>query len=102
MKGERFLLHGIANEKVFVAGRKSTLHPIYRNFISHPVDLVGEALMNPIMVAVQLLRRCFERNLSINPYFIILACDAKNASSSTTIKYELVFEEHSQNSDFTV
>jgi hypothetical protein len=31
--------------------------------------------------------------LSINPYFIILACDAKSVSSSTTIKHELVFEE---------
>jgi hypothetical protein len=41
-------------------------------------------------------------NLSINPYFIILACNAKSTSSSTTIKHELVFEEHSHYSDFVV
>jgi hypothetical protein len=43
-----------------------------------------------------------ERNSSINPYFRILACDAKSVSSSTTIKYELVFEERSHDSDFVV
>jgi hypothetical protein len=43
-----------------------------------------------------------ERNLSIDAYFIILACDAESASSSTTIKHELVFEECSHDSDFVV
>jgi hypothetical protein len=40
--------------------------------------------------------------LSINSFSIILTCDAKSTSSSTTIKYELVFEERSHNSDFMV
>jgi hypothetical protein len=98
MEGERFPLHGIAYDNVFEDGRKSTQHPIYRKFICHPVDLVCEALMNPIMVTVWLFKQMFasnsiERNLSINPYFIILACDAKSVSSLTTIKHELVFEE---------
>jgi hypothetical protein len=43
-----------------------------------------------------------ERNLSIDPYFIILACDAKSVSNSTTNKHELVFEERSHDSDFVV
>jgi hypothetical protein len=63
--------------------------------------------MNPIMVAKRLSEQMFssnliERNLSINPYFIILAYDAKNISSSTTIKHELVFEERSHDFDFMV
>jgi hypothetical protein len=40
--------------------------------------------------------------LSIDPYFITMACDAKSASSSTTIKNELVFEERSHHLDFMV
>jgi hypothetical protein len=52
MEGERFPLHTIAYDNIFVDGRKSTQHPIYRKFICHPVDIVGEALMNPITVAV--------------------------------------------------
>jgi hypothetical protein len=51
MEGARFSLHGIAYGNVFIDGRKSTQHPIYPNFICHLVDLVGEASMNPIMVA---------------------------------------------------
>jgi hypothetical protein len=43
-----------------------------------------------------------ERNFSIDPYFIILACDAKSVSSSTIIKHELVFEELSHDSDLMV
>jgi hypothetical protein len=97
----------MAYDNVFVDGRKSTQHPVYHKFICHPVDLVGEAPMNHIMVAIQLLSRCslptqLKKNLSINPYFIILACDAKSASSSITIKHELVFEERSHDSDFVV
>jgi hypothetical protein len=95
------------HDNVIVDGRKSTRHPVYRKFICHPVDLVGEAPMNPIMVAVQTFKQMFasnsiERNLSIDPYFIILACDAKSVSSSTTIKNELVFEECSHDLDFMV
>jgi hypothetical protein len=52
MESERFPLHGIAYENVFVDGRKSKHYPIYRKFICHRVDLVGEAPMNPIMVVV--------------------------------------------------
>jgi hypothetical protein len=86
MEGEWFFLHGMAYNNVFVAGRKSTLHPIYRKFICHLVDVVGEALINPIMVAVWLFKQMFssnliERNLSKYSYFIILTCDAKSASS---------------------
>jgi hypothetical protein len=107
MKGERFPLHGIAHGNVFVDGRKSTQHPTYRKFIYHLVDLVGEALMNSIMVVIRPSKQMFasksiERNLYINPYFIILSCDSKSASSSTTIKHELVFEERSHNFDFVV
>jgi hypothetical protein len=40
--------------------------------------------------------------LSIDPYFIILACNAMSGSSSTTIKHELVFEERSHDLDFMV
>jgi hypothetical protein len=58
--------------------------------------------MNPIMVAVMFSYNSIERNLCINPYFITLASDAKSASSSTTIKYELVFEELSHDSNFMV
>jgi hypothetical protein len=46
--------------------------------------------------------KLIEKNLSIDPYFIIVACDAKSDSSSTIIKHELVFEEHSHDSDFMV
>jgi hypothetical protein len=48
MEGKRFSLHGIAYDNVFVDVRKSTQHPIYRNFICHQVDLVEEAPMNPM------------------------------------------------------
>jgi hypothetical protein len=107
MEDERFSLHDIAYDNVFVAGRKSTLHPIYCNFICHPVVLVGEALMNPIMVVVWLFKQMFssniiEKNLSKYSYFIILTCDAKSASRSTTIRYELVFKKRSRNLDFMV
>jgi hypothetical protein len=43
-----------------------------------------------------------ERNFSIDPYFIILACDAKSISSSTIIKHELVFEGRSHELDIGV
>jgi hypothetical protein len=43
-----------------------------------------------------------ERNFSIDPYFIILACDAKSASSLTIMKHGLVFKECSPDSDFMV
>jgi hypothetical protein len=56
MEDELFFLHGIAYDNVFVDERKSTRHPVYRKFISHPVDLVGEAPMNPIMFAVRPFR----------------------------------------------
>jgi hypothetical protein len=107
MEGERFPFHGIAYDNVFVDGRKSAQHPVYHKFICHPVDLVGEAPMNPIMVVVQPFKKMFasnsiEKNLSINSYFIILCCDAKSVSSSTTIKHELVFEERSHDLDFMV
>jgi hypothetical protein len=52
MESARFPLHSIAYDNVFLDGRKSTQHPIYRKLICHPVDLVGEALMNPIMVVI--------------------------------------------------
>jgi hypothetical protein len=107
MEDERFPLHGIAYDNVFVDGGKSAQHLVYRKFICHPVDLVGEAPMNPIMVATRPFKQMFasnsiERNLSIDPYFIILACDAKSVSNSTTIKHELVFEERSHDLDFMV
>jgi hypothetical protein len=63
MKGERFPLHGIAYDNVFVAGRKSTVHSIYRNLIFHLVVLVGEAFMNPIMVDMRLFKHMFSSNL---------------------------------------
>jgi hypothetical protein len=53
MEDELFFLHGIAYDNVFVGGWKSTQHPVYRKFICQPVDLFGEARMNPIMVAVR-------------------------------------------------
>jgi hypothetical protein len=53
MEGERFPLHSISYDNVFVEGRKSAQHPIYRKNICYPVDLVGEAPMNPIMAAVR-------------------------------------------------
>jgi hypothetical protein len=78
MGGERFALHGLSYDNVFVDGRKSTQQPIYRKFIHCLVDLVGEAPMNPTMVTVRALSRCslptqLNGTLSINPYFIILA-----------------------------
>jgi hypothetical protein len=81
MEGEGFSLHGIAHDNVIVDGRKSTRHSVYHKFICHPLDLVGEAFMNPIMVAKRISEEMFssnliERNLSINPYLIIQACDA--------------------------
>jgi hypothetical protein len=107
MEGEQFALHGISYDNVFVDGRNSTRQPIYRKFIRHLVDLVGETPMNPIMVVVRPLSRCslptqLKETLSINPYFIILACNAKSASSSTTIKHEFVSEECSHDPDFMV
>jgi hypothetical protein len=50
MEVERFSLHVIVYDNVFVDGRNSTQTPIYRNFVCHSVDLVGEAPMNSIMV----------------------------------------------------
>jgi hypothetical protein len=62
MEGERFALHGVAYDNVFVDGRKSAQHPVYRKFICHPVDLVGEAPMNPIMVVVRPFKQMFASN----------------------------------------
>jgi hypothetical protein len=108
MEDELFFLHCIAYDNVFVDGRKSTRHPVYRKFICHPVDLVEWGTHESYHgCRTTLLKQMFssnsvERNLSINPYFIILACDAKSASSLTTIKHELVFKECSHDSDFMV
>jgi hypothetical protein len=101
MEGEWFSLYGMVYDNIFVAGRKSTLHPVYCKFICHPVDIVSEELMNPIMVVVWLFKQMFssnsiKRNLSINSYFIIPTCDAKSASILTSMKYALVFEECSR------
>jgi hypothetical protein len=63
MEGVWFSLHGTTYNNVFVAGRKSTLHPIYRNFICHLVVLVSEAPINPIMIAKWLLKQMFSSNL---------------------------------------
>jgi hypothetical protein len=62
MEGEWFALHGIAYDNVFVDGRRLAQHPIYRKFICHPVDLVGEAPMNPIMVVVRPIKKMFAFN----------------------------------------
>jgi hypothetical protein len=40
---DTFETYHIAYDNVFVDGRNSTQHPVYRKFICHPVDLVGEA-----------------------------------------------------------
>jgi hypothetical protein len=52
MEVEQFSLNGISYDNVFVDGRKSTHHPLYHKINYHLIDLVGEALMNPIMVAI--------------------------------------------------
>jgi hypothetical protein len=38
----------IAYDKIFVDGRKWAQHPIYQNFICHPIVQVGKAPMNPM------------------------------------------------------
>jgi hypothetical protein len=91
-EGEQFPLHGIAYVNVFVDGRKSKQHPIYRKFICHPIDLVGEAFTNPIMVVVWLLSRCslptqLKRALQVQQPSNMSWC-LKNAPTILTSWYE--------------
>ena len=77
-KGERFSLHHIAHDQIFVGRRKSTQHPIYREVICYlVVPLSHMASMHPMHLPsdfLSIFSLPFFRRESGHLYFSILAC----------------------------